>query len=250
MMETSQLFAHCVAKIEPHWLLDIAKHMTKESYFEPHYTTKTGQVLAFAKVSLLGLVLTEKKRVNYSDIDPSLSREIFIRSALVEGLIEKHYTKALSRKSELRKNSSFRKDESKENNTQLKNSIAPFYFHNQELIDSLKELENKTRRRDLLVDDNQIYDLYNAILPETITNLAGFEHWRKMVEKETPRILFLSRESLTLNNSTSTEQQFPNSVKYDEFLFPVSYQFNPGRSDDGVSISVPVNILHLSLIHI
>jgi len=220
LIETSQLFAHTVAKIEPEWVLAAAKHLVKRSHSEPHYAGRSGQVMAFEKVSLYGLVLIEKQRVNYSQIDPKLSREIFVREGLVEGKYPQ--------------------------NRKVQGNKAKFYQHNQRLIAELHELEAKSRRRDLLVDDEVIYEFYEQRLPESIVNLAGFEHWRKGIEKEQPQCLFLQRETLMRHAAEGiTEAQFPDELNREGLGFLLSYHFDPKASDDGVSLHVPVGALHL-----
>lgn len=220
LIETSQLFAHTVAKIEPEWVFAAAKHLVKRSHSEPHYAGRSGQVMAFEKVSLYGLVLIEKQRVNFSQIDGKLSREIFIREALVEGKYP------LNRKAQGAK--------------------AKFYQHNQRLIAELHELEAKSRRRDLLVDDEVIYDFYQQRVPGSVVNLAGFEHWRKGIEQEQPQCLFLLRESLMRHGAEGvTEAQFPDVLNWEGMGFSLSYHFDPKAEDDGVSLHVPVGALHL-----
>ncbi|MBB6522852.1 ATP-dependent RNA helicase HrpA [Pseudoteredinibacter isoporae] len=220
LIETSQLFAHTVAKIEPEWVLAAAKHLVKRSHSEPHYAGRSGQVMAFEKVSLYGLVLVEKQRVNYSQIDPKLSRDIFIREALVEGKYPQ--------------------------NRKAQGQKAKFYQHNQRLIGELHELEAKSRRRDLLVDDEVIYDFYQQRIPASVVNLAGFEHWRKGIENEQPECLFLVRESIMRHSAEGiTEAQFPDELNWEGMGFLLTYHFDPKAPDDGVSLHVPVGALHL-----
>ncbi|WNO09886.1 ATP-dependent RNA helicase HrpA [Teredinibacter sp. KSP-S5-2] len=216
-LETSQLFSHCVGKIEPEWVLDGANHLIKHHYFEPHYDAKEGQVKAFVKLSLFGLVLIEKKRVQYGKIDEKVSREVFIRSALVEGGYGKSRRKV----------------------------SGEFFLHNQRLIDEIQELEAKTRRKDILVDEEVLYQFYEQRIPEGIVNLIGFEHWRKTVEQKNPKLLFFTKETLMLHNADGvTTTLFPAQLNYEGMTFPVGYQFNPGHQDDGVNAYIPVALLH------
>jgi len=215
LLETRQLFAHEVAKIEPEWVLQAAEHLVKRHHFEPHYDARSGQVKAFEKVSLYGLTLVEKQRVNYSQIDPVECREVFIRSALVEGRYARRGHKP-----------------------------AAFFRRNQKVLAALEALEAKSRRRDILVDDEVIFAFYHERLPENIINRAGFEHWRKTVETQDPRYLYIPRERLMQHSATAvTEAQFPDSLSHKGITWPLSYHFEPGHPADGVSIQVPVSLL-------
>ena len=213
LLETSRLFAHQVARVEPDWVLAVAQHLVKRSHFEPHYSVRSGQVMAYEKISLYGLVLVEKRSVSYGKINPTLSREVFIRSALVE------------------------------NNYRGK---GKFYRHNQQLMEEMHDLEAKSRRRDILVDDEAIYQFYDERVPGDIVNLAGFEHWRKHVEQQQPELLQMSRHFLMQHDANAvTEAQFPDLLQWQGMEFPLSYHFEPGSTEDGVSIQVPVAALHL-----
>lgn len=212
LLETSRLFGHTVAKIEPEWALEAAQHLVKREHFEPHYHVKSGQVMAFEKISLYGLTLVEKKRVAFGKIDPTLAREVFIRQALVEA--------------------NYR-------------GKGKFFKANQDLIASLGELEAKSRRRDILVDDEAIYRFFDERLPADIVNLAGFEHWRKDAEQQQPRLLYLTRDFLMQHDAGSvTEAQFPNSLNLGGLELPLQYHFEPNHTDDGVSLMAPVSVLH------
>jgi len=211
-IETSQVYAHCVAKIDPAWVVDRAQHIVKHNYSEPHYEAKTGSVKAFDKISLWGLVLVEKKRVDYSKIDAKLCREVFIREALVE---EKYRGK------------------------------GAFFAHNKKVIEEVKHLEAKARRRDILVDDERLFEFYDTQVPEHVCNQAGLEHWLKKSAQNNKEILQLKAEQIMLHDANQiSEAQFPDTLKNGEFYFPVSYEFEPTRQNDGVNIMVPVDLLH------
>ncbi|WGO97455.1 ATP-dependent RNA helicase HrpA [Saccharophagus degradans] len=213
MIETSQVYAHCVAQMEPEWALKSGAHLLKYNYFEPHYDKRAGQVKAFVRISLFGLVLIEKKRVGYSKIDPAEAREVFIRAALVEG--------------------------------QYRGKGA-FFNKNNALIAEVEDLEAKSRRKDIMVDDEVLFHFYNEIIPSDICNLAGFEHWRKKLEETQPDALLLSRDLLMLHGAEGvTEAQFPDQLDFDGVTLPVSYHFEPGHPQDGVSVKVPVTLLHM-----
>jgi ATP-dependent helicase HrpA len=223
MIETSKLFAHCVARIEPEWVLELAQHVVKHHYYEPHYNSKTGQVLAYDRITLWGLVLADRKTVNYGQLNTQEAREVFIRSALVEGAYGAHPSRqhAKSGKS------------------------ADFYAHNQRQIAEVQELEAKSRRRDILVDDEVIYRFYDERLPAHVVNFAGFEHWRKQAEQQQPELLHIPRELLMQHGAADiTEAQFPQTLSLEGMALPLSYHFEPGHPDDGVSIGIPASILH------
>jgi ATP-dependent helicase HrpA len=222
LIETSKLFAHTVGKIEPEWVIDAAKHLVKRQHFEPHYDAKSGQVMAYEKISLYGLTIVEKHKVIFNHIDPILAREIFIRSALVEGQYAAHPKR--------------RHDA---------NAKHDFFAHQIALINELEDLESKSRRRDIVVDEQVIFDFYNERVPQDIVNWAGFERWRKTIEEEQPNVLFITRDILMRHGADEiTKAQFPNELEWKGMVFPLSYHFEPNHAFDGVSIHVPVSVLH------
>ena len=224
LIETSKLFAHTVAKIEPEWVIAAAEHLIKRQHFEPHYDSRSGQVMVFEKITLYGLVIVEKKSVSYSHIDPAQSRAVFIRAALVEGQYDQH---------------------PKRKHAQNKNPHNDFFVHQQTLLKELEDLESKARRRDIVVDEQVIFDFYNERIPESVVNLAGFEAWRKKAEHANPKLLFLTREILMRHGAGDiTQAQFPNELEWRGMVFPLSYHFEPNHAFDGVSIHVPMSVLH------
>ncbi len=226
LLETSKLYAHTVAGIQTDWVLSVAQHLVKRQYVEPHYNARHGQVMAYEKISLYGLVLVEKKPVSYGKIKPEESREVFIRAALVEGRYSEH----------------------KRIKSVIKNNTdkTHFFCWQQELLKELHDLEAKSRRRDIIVDDDILFDFYNKRIPENVINLDGFERWRETVEKEEPRLLFIKREQLMQRADTHiVAAQFPDSLEMGGIRVPVVYHFDPSHQDDGVTIKVPVSALHL-----
>jgi ATP-dependent helicase HrpA len=180
--------------------------------------------MAFEKVSLYGLILIEKKSVSYSHIDATVCREVFIRSALVEGRYADH---------------------PKRKHAQKVHKLQDFFAHQQALLAELDELESKSRRRDILADEQVLFDFYDERIPKHILNFAGFEAWRKKREQENPRLLYLEREHLMRHGADDiTAAQFPNELEWKGVIFPLSYHFEPGHAEDGVSIHVPVSLLH------
>jgi ATP-dependent helicase HrpA len=226
LLETSKLYAHTVASIQADWILKIAQHVVTKQFSEPHYDVASGQVMAFEKTSLYGLVLQDKKKASYGKINSQESREIFIRTALVEGQYGA--------------------------NRRIKNSLknkSPndhFYCWQQSLIHELHDLEAKSRRRDIIVDDEVIFQFYDQHIPKDIVNLDGFEKWRKTVEQKTPKLLFIDRAILMQHNAADiTQAQFPNSLEIEGIEMAVKYHFEPTHEDDGVTLQVPVQALHL-----
>lgn len=219
LIETSRLFAHTVAKIEPEWALKAAEHLVKRSHSEPHFDNRSGQVMAYERITLYGLTLIEKRRVSYGKINTPVANEVFIREALVEG----------------------KYGDSKKQ----RQHPAAFLKHNRALITEIEEYEAKARKRDLLVDDEVVFQFFQERVPKHIVNVAGFDKWRKDVESEQPEILFLNREVLMQRDTAHLgEAQFPNQVNWDGLILPLSYCFEPGKPNDGVTVTIPLAVLH------
>jgi len=212
IVETTRLYARCVARVEPEWLEEVGAHLIKRSYYDPHWEKKTAQVAAWERSTLYGLLINPKKRVHYGPMDPAESRAVFIRSALVQG----------------------------EFNTQ-----APFFAHNQKLIADIEALEHKARRPDVLVDDELIFAFYDQRIPAGMHNGAAFEHWRKEVERETPKLLYLKKDDLMRHEAAGiTTEQFPPQLLMNNVSYALAYNFAPGKSDDGVTLTVPQALLN------
>jgi ATP-dependent helicase HrpA len=204
LVETTEVFARCVAKIEPAWLEPLAMHLVKRNYLEPHYEKKRGQVIAKETLLLYGLPIVVNRTVNYGPIDEKLSREIFIRSALVEGeLVTKE----------------------------------AFFKHNKKLTEDVLELEDKARRKDILVDEETLFQFYDSKLPENIVNSRGFHAWLKKQPKD---FLNYEPELLIAKNATSvSDSDFPDTFEFNGMVLPLSYRFEPGHQADGVTMKVP-----------
>ncbi len=212
IVDTSRLFARTVAKIQPEWVEVAAKHLLKQKYSEPRWEKRPAQVVADEKSSLYGLVITPKKRVNYGPIDPVVSRQLFIRHALVYG----EY-----------------------------NCNEAFFTHNRELIAEVEGLEAKARRRDILVDEEILYDFYDQIVPENIYNGPAFEKWRKVYEKDNPEALKLTRDYLMQRDDSHVRgEKYPDHLTVAEMILPLSYHFEPGKDDDGITVRVPAAALN------
>nr|WP_306671113.1 ATP-dependent RNA helicase HrpA [Endozoicomonas sp. SESOKO1] len=213
LVETSRLFARTNARLEPQWIEPLATHLVKRNYFEPHWEKKRAQVVAFEQVTLYGLIVVGRRRVNYGPIDPVVAREIFIREALVEG----HF-----------------------------DSKGAFQKHNLALIEEVDELEAKSRRRDILVDSETLYHFYDALIPADICNGAGFEKWRKVAERQKPDLLHLTKDYLMQHEAEHvTANRYPDRFRWEGLELPLSYHFAPGEPDDGVTLTVPVEALRL-----
>ena len=211
LVETSKLFARHVAIVEPEWAESLAGDLLKHSYSDPVWRKRRGEVMAKQKTSLYGLVLQAERYVPYSGIDAPISRELF----LSEGLVKE------------------------EIHTQ-----GQFLEANARLMVELEQLENKARKRDILVDESALYDFYNARIPQDICSQSGFEKWRKAIEKKTPKLLFLSKEDLLRRDANEvTAAQFPNVLAWQDVHFPLRYSFSPGKTGDGVTVSVPQALL-------
>ncbi len=212
IVETTKLFARCMARIEPDWLEEVGTHLIKRHYYDAHWEKRAAQVAAWERSTLHGLVINPKKRVHYGPMNPAESREIFIREALVTG----------------------------EFNTQ-----APFFAHNQKLIADIEALEHKARRPDVLVDDELIFAFYDARIPTGIHNGAAFEHWRKEAEREQPKLLYLKKDDLMRHEAAGiTTDQFPPQLLMNNVSYALSYNFAPGKTDDGVTLTVPQALLN------
>ena len=212
LTETARLYGRGVAKIDPVWVERIGGKLCKKHYFDPHWEKKSAQVSAFERVTLYGLTVVPKRRVYYGNINPTEAREIFIRSALVAG----------------------------EYITQ-----APFFEHNRELIASVAALEHKTRRPDVLVDEQEIFAFYDGLIPEGISNGAAFEKWRRQAERDNSRLLYITKEYLMRHAAQNvTEERFPDTMLVDGFHLPLTYRFDPGHMLDGVTITVPLPLLN------
>ncbi len=210
--ETSKLFARCVARIEPDWLEKVGAHLIKRSYFDPHWEKKAMQAVAFERSTLYGIVVNPKKRVNFGPMNPKEAREIFIRQGLVEGEIAEEFARRWT-----------------------------FFTHNHQLMLDIETLEHKSRRPDVLVDDELIFAFYDQITPEGITNGADFDKWRKEAERENPKLLHLKREDLMRHEAAGvTTEAFPHTIKLGGVDFELTYHFEPGSPKDGVTITVPL----------
>jgi len=207
IVETSRVFARTNAKIDVSWVEEKASHLLKYHYGNPHWEKKQSNVIAHQQSSLYGLIINADKKVSYGQINPAEAKEIFIRSALVEGDFE---------------------------------SKAAFYLHNKKLLSELETLEAKSRRRDIIVDDNVLYDFYDKNLPENIFSGATLDKWVRHNVNEA-KVLFLSTDDLVRDDATIvSDNQFPDYMEMNGSKFPVEYHFDPRNHCDGITLVTPV----------
>ena len=208
LVETSRLFARIAARVEPEDVERVANHLVQRTYSEPHWDARRGAVMAYERVTLYGLPLVPRRRVNYGGVDPETSRELFLRHALVEGdWTTRHH----------------------------------FDRDNRALRAELAEVEERARRRDLLVGDDELYDFFDARVPATIVSARHFDTWWKAQRHETPDLLTLTRDDLLRRDETPAAG--PDVWQAGDVALPVSYRFEPGAEDDGVTVHVPVDVL-------
>ncbi|MEU6752873.1 ATP-dependent RNA helicase HrpA [Spirillospora sp. NPDC046719] len=212
LVETSRLWGRINAKIEPDWIEPLAEHLVKRSYSEPHWSKKQAAVMAHEKVTLYGVPIVADRRVNYGSIDPALSRELFIRHALVEGDWETHHE---------------------------------FFHDNRALLEEVEELEHRARRRDILVDDETLFDFYDARIPEDVVSGRHFDAWWKRARRSDPDLLGFEK-SMLINETAGgvSEADYPDVWKQGPLRLRLTYQFEPGTDADGVTVHIPVQVLN------
>ncbi|WP_258011494.1 ATP-dependent RNA helicase HrpA, partial [Burkholderia thailandensis] len=218
LVETSRLYARCIAKIEPEWIERIGAHLLKKSLSEPHWEKRPAQVTAFERATLYGLTVYHRRRVAFGRQDPARARELFIRGALVDG----------------------------EFDTKL-----AFFAHNRKLLADIEQLEHKSRRQDVLVDDELIHAFYDQAIPSGIHTGAAFERWyRDEVKKsgqpeDKLRLLYLSRDDLMRHEAAGvTTDLFPKRATMAGVEMALTYHFEPGSPRDGVTLAVPLFALN------
>ena len=212
LVETTRLYARGIAAIEPRWLPALAGHLIKTQLLEPHWEKKAAQVIALERATLYGIVIYANRRVDFGTIDPPAAREIFIREALVAGDWE----------------------------TRL-----PFAAANRKLIAQVEELEHKSRRQDVLVDDDLIFAFYDQQVPADVHNGQSFERWYREEVKRQPRLLMLSRDELMRHEAAGiTTAAFPKTIRLGGVDCAASYLHEPGNARDGVTVTLPIFALN------
>ncbi|WP_420080328.1 ATP-dependent RNA helicase HrpA [Streptomyces sp. JL4002] len=212
LVETSRLWARVNAKVEPEWVEPLAQHLVKRTYSEPHWEKDQAAVMAYEKVTLYGVPIVAQRKINYGRIDPEVSRELFIRNALVEGDWRTHHK---------------------------------FYADNRKLLTEVEELENRARRRDIVVDDETLFDFYDQRIPEHVVSGAHFDSWWKHKKRDEPELLDFEREMLLTEKAAGvTKADYPDSWRQGQLKFRVTYQFEPGADADGVTVHIPLQVLN------
>ncbi|WP_228704571.1 DUF3418 domain-containing protein [Acinetobacter piscicola] len=209
MVETSQVYLRTLAKIEPEWILLAAPNLLKHHYFEPHWAKKPGVVNAYDQISLFGLIIEPKRATNFEKVDQAAAHEIFLRDALTTGNL---------------------------------GTTPPFLKHNLLKLEEVERVEDKLRRRDLVVDEETIYQFYAAKVPNEIASRRSFEDWRATVEPKDPRYLFVDDDALWMNDRPTT-QQFPDYLHNHQLRLAASYRFDPSHDEDGATVKIPVQAL-------
>ncbi|MEW5755319.1 MAG: ATP-dependent RNA helicase HrpA [Pseudomonadota bacterium] len=212
LVETAQLYARGVARIEPEWVEQAAGHLCKRSYSEPRWEKKSAQVVADEKLTLYGLPIVAQRKASFGRIDPKTAREIFIREALVHGDFH---------------------------------TRAEFFEHNRRLIIEVEEIEHKARRRDVLIDEQQLYDFYDSSLPETVVSGRDFENWYREQAKQQPKLLFLDKDALMSRSAAAvTSDMFPDFISHQGIKIALQYHFDPSHKADGVTAIIPLAALN------
>ncbi|MFF5337919.1 ATP-dependent RNA helicase HrpA [Streptomyces sp. NPDC013181] len=212
LVETSRLWARVNARVEPEWIEPLAQHLLKRTYSEPHWEKDQAAVMAYERVTLYGVPIVAQRKINFGRIDQETSRDLFIRNALVEGDWRTHHE---------------------------------FFHANRKLLGEVEELEHRARRRDILVDDETLFDFYDQRIPEHIVSGAHFDFWWKHKRRDEPDALDFER-SMLINEKAGavTKDDYPDSWRQGRLKFRVTYQFEPGADADGVTVHIPLQVLN------
>tara|TARA_B110000483_G_scaffold216665_1_gene268418 strand:+ start:43719 stop:47630 length:3912 start_codon:yes stop_codon:yes gene_type:complete len=210
MIETSQLFAHQVAAIEPEWLEPLAVHLIQDEYLEPEYSSKRGEVTAQLRRTLFGLLLRDDQRVSYKKVDPAACHQIFVREALANGRYR---------------------------------GAATFLKHNKKVIRELEELQERARRSDLSPSEEDLYDFYASRVDAEVLDHASFDSWHKKISQDQPERLFLDRDKLLQRAELNLRDQFPDRIQEEGQVYQLRYQFDPNAESDGVTAEINLESL-------
>jgi len=209
VVETSRLYARNTARIQPEWVEQLGAHLLKHHYSEPHWQRRAARVSGYEKLTLYGLVINPQRRINYAQKEPAVAREIFIRHALVYG----EYA-----------------------------SKQPVILENQKQIEAIEAMEARTRRRDILIDEQALFDFYDHLLPEDIHSGVAFESWCRKLKD--PQILQLDNEQLTRDKLADvSDSAYPIIWEQQGLRLPLEYHFDPGSDQDGVTLKTPLSVL-------
>jgi ATP-dependent helicase HrpA len=207
LVETSRLWARDAARIQPEWAEDLATHLVKRSYSEPSWSSKQGAAMALERVMLYGVPIVTGRRVLFGKVDAEHARELFIRHALVEGDWTTHHA---------------------------------FFAENRRLLDEAEDLEARSRRRGLVVDDDALFDFYDERIPDDVVSARHFDQWWKGARRRDPDLLTFTRELLVADDAGVDESSFPSTWPQADLALPLTYQFQPGTDADGVTVHVPL----------
>ena len=212
LVETSRLWARIAARVEPDWIENLAQHLVKRSYSEPHWEKDRAAVVALEKVTLYGVPLVAGRKVQYGRIEPELCRELFIRHALVEGDWDTRHE---------------------------------FFHANRALLDEVEDLEQRARRRDILVDDETLFDFYDKRIGAEVVSGRHFDSWWKKVRREQPDLLNFEKSMLINQESAAvSDTDYPDAWQQGGHRLPLTYQFEPGADADGVTVHIPLPVLN------
>ncbi|MFN3543597.1 MAG: ATP-dependent RNA helicase HrpA [Thiobacillus sp.] len=211
LTDTGRLLARTVAEVRPEWIEAAGRHLLTRMYLEPHWEKDGARVVAFERVSLYGITLAPRRKIHYGPIDPVLSRELFIRGALVAGEYD---------------------------------TSAKWHAHNRALIQEIEALEHKARKSGVWLDEERIYRVFDARIPAGIHNGAAFEQWRREAEQTNPKILFLAREDIVGEGLGADHKLFPETLEVDGVACKLKYRFEPGHPLDGVTLRLPLYLLN------
>ncbi|MFC0713074.1 ATP-dependent RNA helicase HrpA [Cellulomonas biazotea] len=211
LVETSRLWARDAARIQPEWAEEVGAHLVKRTYSEPAWSSKQGAATAFEKVLLYGVPIVAQRRVLYAKVDPEHARELFVRHALVQGEWTTHHQ---------------------------------FFHENRRLLAEAEGLEARARRRDLVVDDDVLFDFYDERVPSDVVSARHFDQWWKSARRGDPDLLTFTRELLVADDAESIDESaFPSRWPQGDLRLPLTYQFQPGTEADGVTVHVPLTAL-------
>jgi len=211
LTDTGRLLARTVAEVRPEWIEAAGRHLLTRMFIEPHWEKDGARVVAFERVSLYGITLVPRRRIHYGPIDPVLSRELFIRGALVAGEYD---------------------------------TRAPWFAHNRALIQEIEDLEHKARKSGVWLDEERIFRVFDARIPADLHNGAAFEKWRAEAETADPKILFLKREDILGEALGADHALFPETMQVDDVACKLKYRFEPGHPLDGVTLHLPLYLLN------
>jgi ATP-dependent helicase HrpA len=211
LTDTGRLLARTVAEVRPEWIEAAGQHLLTRMYIEPHWEKDGARVVAFERVSLYGITLAPRRKIHYGSIDPELSRELFIRGALVAGDYD---------------------------------TKAPWFIHNRALIKEIEDLEHKARKSGVWLDEERLFRVFNARIPAELHNGAAFEKWRAEVEATNPELLFLQREDILGEGLGADHNLFPETLMVDGVTCKFTYRFEPGHVLDGVTLTLPLYLLN------